>query len=317
MRRIGHAARTLVLSVAIALAACGRHAAPVARPAPDAAAPMAPELRQLLTRGSALSLAGEQDSALVVYREAMARWPNAYHVQAGLGTILDLMGRYAEARQHWARAIAVASPEQAPGAHQQLAVSYAFECRADDAAREERAAIDARLAGRDFAGAAAVYNEQARIYLECGDRERALAWYRLGYDTAARTAALTDTAKALWQFRWEHAQARIAARRGQPADAQRHVAAAESILERGLNPDQLPFLPYLTGYVAFYGGDYAAAVAELQRASQTDPAVLTLLAGAYEKLGDDAAARDYRRTAWSINAHGLTVAFSRVQSAKR
>jgi Tfp pilus assembly protein PilF len=236
MRRIGHAARTLVLSVAIALAACGRHAAPVARPAPDAAAPMAPELRQLLTRGSALSLAGEQDSALVVYREAMARWPNAYHVQAGLGTILDLMGRYAEARQHWARAIAVASPEQAPGAHQQLAVSYAFECRADDAAREERAAID----------------------------------------TAARTAALTDTAKALWQFRWEHAQARIAARRGQPADAQRHVAAAESILERGLNPDQLPFLPYLTGYVAFYGGDYAAAVAELQRASQTDPAVLTV-----------------------------------------
>jgi hypothetical protein len=34
----------------------------------------------------------------------------------------------------------------------------------------------------------------------------------------------------LWNFRWEHAQARIAARRGDQAEAQKHVAAAKAIL---------------------------------------------------------------------------------------
>jgi tetratricopeptide (TPR) repeat protein len=277
---------------------------------------MAPELRDLLTRGSALSLAGKQDSAFAVYRRALARWPNEYRVHAGLGTILDLMGRFAEARQHWARAIAVASPQQAPGAHQQLAISYAFECRADDAARAEQAAIDAHLGTRDFTAAAAVYNEQARIYLECGEPERALAWYRNGYDTALRSTSLSDTAQSLWAFRWEHAQARVAARRGHADDAQRHVAAAKAILERELNPDQLPFFPYLTGYVAFYAGDYPAAVAELERASQTDPFVLALLARAHEKRGDDAAARTYWARARAIHGHGLTVAFSRMLATR-
>jgi tetratricopeptide (TPR) repeat protein len=273
---------------------------------------MAPELLDLLTRGSALSLAGEQDSAFAVYRQALARWPNEYRVHAGLGTILDLMGRFGEAREHWMRAIAVAPPEQAPGMHQQLAVSYAFECRAGDAARAEQAAIEAHLARRDFSAAAAVYNEQARIYLECGDPERALAWYLEGYGTAMRAASLSDTAQSLWAFRWASAQARVAARRGQAADAQRHVAAAEAILQRGLNPDQRPFLPYLTGYVAFHAGDYAAAITELERASQTDPFVLALLAQAHERRGDDAAARSYWAKARAIHGHGLTVAFSRL-----
>jgi len=277
---------------------------------------MPAELRELLTRGSALSLAGEQDSALAVYTHALARWPNEYRVRAGLGTILDLMSRFGEARRHWARAIAVASPQQAPGAHQQLAISYAFECRADDAARAEEVAIKAHLNARDFTAAAAVYNEQARIYLECSDPERALAWYLNGYSTAMQATSLSDTAQSLWAFRWAHAQARVAARRGHPTDARRHVAAATAILDRGLNPDQLPFLPYLKGYVAFYARDYATSVLELERASQTDPFVLALLGRAREKLGDDAAARSYWQRARAIHGHGLTVALGRQLAGK-
>ena len=277
---------------------------------------MAPELRDLLRSGSALSLAGEQDSALVIYRQALARWPNEYNVHAGLGTIFDLLGRFGEARQHWLQAIAVASPQQRPGAHSQLAVSYAFECRIDDAARAEQAAIDARLAEGNFTAAAAVYNELARIYLECGDAERALTAYRTGYETALRTRALNDTARSLWEFRWESAQARVAVRRGQSVDAQQHVAAAKAILERGLNPDQAPFLPYLTGYVALYAGDYATAISDLGGASQTDPFVLALLARAYEKQGNIGQSDSYWRRARAINGHALTVALARMPATR-
>ena len=58
--------------------------------------------------------------------------------------------------------------------------------------------------------------------------------------------------RQLWEFRWESAQARIAVRRENQPDAQKHLAAAKSILEKGTNPEQTPFLPYLDGYVAFY-----------------------------------------------------------------
>src|ERR1019366_8704393 len=75
----------------------------------------------------------------------------------------------------------------------------------------------------------------------------------------------------LWNFRWEHAQARIAARRGDQAEAQKHVAAAKAILDKGTIPEQAPFFPYLKGYVAFYAGDYKAALEELKQANQNDP----------------------------------------------
>ena len=302
--------------MAIVATSCSGRGARPEHAAPEPAAAMAPELRELLTRGSALNLAGEQDSAFAVYRSALDKWPNEYYVHSGLGTILDLTGRFAEARHHWARAIAVASPQQAPGAHQQLAISYAFECRAADAARTEQAAIDAHLARRDFSAAATVYNEQARIFLECDDAERALLWYRRGYETVLKALGLSDTAQSLWAFRWAHAQARVAARQGRPAAAQQHVAAAQAILARGLNPDQLPFFPYLTGYVAFYAGDYQQAIAELQHASQTDPFVLALLARSHEMRGEDAEAQLNWAKARAINAHGLTVAFARRLAAK-
>jgi hypothetical protein len=54
----------------------------------------------------------------------------------------------------------------------------------------------------------------------------------------------------------------IAAQRNK-SEAERHVAAAKAILDKGSNPDQAPFYPYLTGYVAFYAGDYKTALAEL------------------------------------------------------
>ena len=74
-----------------------------------------------------------------------------------------------------------------------------------------------------------------------------------GYETAQHKPDLTDADKNLWLFRWEHAQARIAARRGKTGEAVQHVDAAKAALDKANNPDQARFFPYLTGYVAFYG----------------------------------------------------------------
>ena len=121
----------------------------------------------------------------------------------------------------------------------------------------------------------------------------------------------------LWNFRWEHARARIAARRGKRADAEKHVAAAKAILDKGTNSEQAPFYPYLEGYVAYYLGDHKSAIASLLKGEQRDPFILVLLAQAYEKSGDKAQAEDYYRKVLTINGHNPTNAFARPIAKKK
>jgi tetratricopeptide (TPR) repeat protein len=121
----------------------------------------------------------------------------------------------------------------------------------------------------------------------------------------------------LWNFRWEHAQARIAARRGNIAAAQEHVAAAKAILDKGTNPDQAQFFPYLRGYVAFYGQDYKTALEELLKANQNDPFIQCLLGQTYEKLGEkDKAIESYRKASAAI-AHNPPAAYAVPLAKKR
>ncbi len=126
-----------------------------------------------------------------------------------------------------------------------------------------------------------------------------------------KTKNLSDADKNLWLFRWENAQARIAARRGQASEAQKHITAAKAALDLANNPEQARFWPYLTGYVAYYLGDYKTAIADLQRADQRDPLNLVLLGEAYEESGDKAQAMKYYRRVLASNAHNPTNAFAR------
>ena len=76
--------------------------------------------------------------------------------------------------------------------------------------------------------------------------------------TSLRCASPTSTPaeKDLWEFRWESAVARIRVRQNRSDEARQHLAAAKAILDKGTNPDQVRFYPYLSGYVAFYLADY-------------------------------------------------------------
>ncbi len=85
---------------------------------------------------------------------------------------------------------------------------------------------------------------------------------------------------------------------------------ARRILDKGTNEDQKIQWPYLAGYVAFYAGDYAAAVKELQAGDERDPFILGLIAQAYDKLGQKDRAREYFAKVLATPAHTINAAYS-------
>jgi len=265
----------------------------------------------LIKQARKLNNEGQQAQALALYTQVLQADPSSYQAHLGAGVVLDLDGKYDDARKHFAKAIEVAPPENKAQAMRNMAFSYAFELKAADAARYEQPLYDEDIAGKNFFAAGEVANELARIYLESGDLDNAQKWYAMGHEAGLKQTDIKPDGIDLWNFRWEHAQARIAARRGKRADAQKHVAAAKAILDKGTNPQQAPFFPYLEGYVAFYLGDTKAAIAALQKADQRDPFILVLLAQAYEKSGDKTQAVEYYRKVLASNNHNPTNAFAR------
>jgi tetratricopeptide (TPR) repeat protein len=275
------------------------------------------DVQALVKQGQELNREGKQDDALKLYNRALEKSPNSYEAHLESGVSLDLKGEYAAAREHLKKAIDVAPADQKNRALRVMAFSYAFENNSSEAEKYEKQVFDALITKSDFEAAAGVANELARIKLESGDIDGAAKWYKIGYETAMRKRDMKDTDKNLWAFRWAHAQARIAARRGQRDEAQKQVAVARAALEKANNPDQAQFFPYLTGYVAFYGGDYKTAITELGKASQEDPFILMLLAQAYEKAGDAARAKEYYGKVMANNGHGPTNAFARPVARKK
>lgn len=294
------------------LAACSVAQQPAAKeaPAPGSAA-------DLVQRGVKLSRDGKQDEAIALYKQALEKTPDFYEAHLETGAALDLKGDYAKAQEHLTKAVEVAPADLKQQALRALAFSYSFQGDAFKASEPEMQVFNARLTKGDSVGAAEACDELARIYLELGDPDHAYKWYRTGYDTVSRKTDLSEADKNLWLFRWESAQARIAARRGNADEAQQHVRAAKVALDKANNPDQMRFYPYLTGYTALYAGDYKTAVAELQKADQRDPFILVLLGQAYEKSGDSSQAREYYRKVLEINFHNPTNAFARPLAKKK
>lgn len=246
----------------------------------------------IVRQGQRLNSEGKQNEALALYRQALAKDPNLYQGYLAEGEALDLQGEYGQARADLERAITLAPTAAQPQAGRALAISHAFTCDTAGAEKAESRAFAAQQTARDYYAAA----------------ER---WYRVGHDTGLKEPNLSEARRDLWEFRLEHALARLAARRGDAALAQQHVARAAAILAKGDNPGQKRFFPYLTGYVAFYGGDYAGAIADFKKADLHDPFVLSLLAQAEEKTGDHAAALADFRAIVRLNMHNPNNAFAR------
>lgn len=302
---------TLGFTTAAAVAQTATPAGMPAAQTPAQSAPAPGSTADLVKQGRQLTSEGKLDDAARVLMRAVEAEPNNFDAQLATGITLDLFGNYGDARRHLAKAIEVAKPEQKTQAMRTMAVSWAFERKAGEAAKYEQPIFDERMGKNDYAGAAEIANELARIYLESDEIDNANIWYKRGYDTAIKKTDLTPAQLALWQFRWEHAQARIAARRKQKEEAQKHVAAAKIALDKTGDKNQQTFYPYLTGYVAFYLGEYKTAVADLQQANQKDPFILVLEGEAQEKLGDKQTATELYNKVIKTYSHNLTNAFAR------
>lgn len=261
---------------------------------------------------------GKLQDALAVYRQTLQSMPLSVQANLGAGIVLDLLGQGEEARKYFSKAIEVSdTPERKAASQRAMAMSYAFEGNCGKTVEWERKVIEYDVAIKNVFQQGEIADEAARVCIDSGDLDAALKWYKTGHDTGLEEPDIKPARVDLWNFRWEHAQARIAARRGNSAEAQKHVAAAKAILDKGSNPEQAPFLPYLTGYVAFYAGDYKSALEELLKANQNDSFIQCLTAQTYEKLGDkDKAVESYRKAS-TATSHNPPAAYAAPLSKKK
>jgi tetratricopeptide (TPR) repeat protein len=283
-----------------------------------AQAPPQRQQPQFIKQGQQLMREGNLEGALAFYRQTLESSPVSVPANIAAGDVLDLMGKGQEARKYFQKAIDVAEkPEQKASAERAMAMSYAFEGNCKKTVEFEQKVFDYYVSVRDLFQQGEIADEAARVCVDSGDLDTALHWYQVGHDTGLKEPDIKPTRVDLWNFRWEHAQARLAARRGNLSEAQDHVTAAKAILDKGAIPEQAQFFPYLRGYVGFYGQDYKTAMEELLTANQNDPFIQCLLGQTYEKVGEkDKAIESYRKAAAAV-AHNPPAAYAVPFAKKR
>jgi tetratricopeptide (TPR) repeat protein len=270
-----------------------------------------PEQPEFVKQGQQLMRDGKLEQALELYRQTLKSSSNSGAANIAAGSVIDLMGRGEEARTYFAKAIQVAdTPESNIAAKRAMAMSFAFEGNCSKAIEYEQQVFDFYVGTKDFFRQGETANEVARVCIDAGDLDSAYKWYKMGHDAGLKEPDIKPARQDLWNFRWEHAQARIAARRGDQAEAQKHVAAAKAILDKGAIPEQALFFPYLKGYVAFYAGDYKSALEELKQANQNDAFIQCLMGQTYEKLGEKDKAMEFYRKASTAISHNPAAAYA-------
>jgi tetratricopeptide (TPR) repeat protein len=271
-----------------------------------------------VVEGQKLVREGKLEEALAVYKKVLRTAPQSTIANNNAGVVMDLMGQYQDARKYLQRAIDVATtPPDKAIAQRSMAMSYAFEGNCKKAGEYEEKVFDYWASGKHFFEEGESANEAGRVCIDLGDLDAAEKWYRKGHEAGLQEPDIKAERADLWAFRWEHAQARLAARRGNADEAQKHVAAAKVVLDKGTNPQQAPFFSYLVGYVAFYGVDYTGALAGFALANQNDAFIQCMMAETYEKLGDKDKAMEFYRKAAATTAHNPAGAYARRVAGKK
>ena len=272
-----------------------------------------PDPEQLVKQGRTLFSQGRHDEAERLYRQALAISPRSFEAARALGILLNIKGQYPEARTHLERAVQVANtPTVRHQAMATLALSYAFEGRMDAVAREYEALRRSQQADGDASGAAASARSLGRILLEAGDIANGRKWYEIGYQEWKPQASQAESERLLWELRWRHMQARLAAREGKIDEAKRLLGEFEGLMkQRGRAAEDNGIYRWVAGYVAYYAKDYDAAIDHLTHGDTDDPFILGLIGKAYEAKGDLTNARQYYRRVMESNVYNLQSAIAR------
>ena len=225
---------------------------------------------------------------------------------------LDTDGQHSQARTTFQALIDnAATPAERAAAQRRMALSHAYDGNCVKAIEYEELVIAYWVTRREAEPQNAHYqegemaNEAARICIDAGALDEAERMYRRGSELGNREPEPRTHPKSLWDYRLAHALARLAARRGNAAEARRHVADARRILDsdRAMAEGQEQYYPYLLGYVALYTNDLAKAEAELTKSIAglpDDPFQVVLLGMTYEKKGDRVRARELYEKAFEM-----------------
>jgi len=276
------------------------------------------EQPEFIKQGQQLMRDGKLQDALALYRQTLQSSPDSLPANIAAGSVLDLIGRGEEARKYFQKAINTADNSEHRSVGQRaIAMSYAFEANCKKTVEYEQQVFDYFASVKDFFRQGEAADEAARVCIDSGDLDTAYNWYKVGHDMGLKEPDIKPARVDLWNFRWEHAQARIAARRGKHTEAESHVTAAKVLLDKGTNPEQAQFLPYLRGYVAFYGSDYKMALEEFSNANQNDPFTQCMIGQTYEKLGEKDRAIGFYRKSEAAISHNPTAAYAVPFSKRR
>lgn len=245
-------------------------------------------------------------------------------------TELDLAGKGAQARVLWQKEIdAATTPAARAAGERNMAMSWAFSGNCAQTAAYERKVIaywktrEAAEPQNAFYQEGEMADEAARVCIDLGELNTAARLYKLGHDRGLLQPNLPVGRRDLWEYRYQHALARLAARRSQRARARSEVAAARRTLAQMQSDDpklyeqQVGFFPYLEGYVAYYAGDYQTALADFQQDKRHDPFIACMLGMTYEKLGQPVQARAAYEQAAKTRAHNAPAAFAIPFTRKR
>jgi tetratricopeptide (TPR) repeat protein len=276
-------------------------------------AAQSPDPEELVKQGRAFFSQGKHDDAERLYRQAIHVNPRSFEGARALGILLTLKGQYPEARTMLQRALKVAPStmvrHQAAGT---LALSYAFEGDLEAMQREYQNLRRQQLADSDASGAAQSARSLGRLLLEAGDIAGGRKWYEVGYQEWKPQPGQPETEQLLWDLRWRHMQARIAAREGRLEDAKRLLTEFEALMQkRGRASEDREIYRWVAGYVAYYAKDYDGAIAHLTQGNLEDPFILDLIGRSYEAKGDVTNARHYYRRVMESNVYNLQSAIAR------
>lgn len=226
---------------------------------------------------------------------------------------IDAEGDHAGARAIFDALIANApTPADKAAAQRRLAMSYGYDGNCAKVIDLEEQVIAYWVTRRAAEPQNAHYqegemaNEAARVCIDHGFLDEAERHYRRGTELGNMEPEPRTHPGSLWDFRLAHALARIAARRGNAAEARRHVAEARRILDSDpeMAKAQEQYFPYLEGYVALFTNDLATAEARFTATSQqmrNDPFQLVLLGMTYEKMGQRAKATELYERAYAAS----------------
>jgi tetratricopeptide (TPR) repeat protein len=239
---------------------------------------------------------------------------------------LDVDGKTAEARAIFQSLLdTLSKPNERAQVQRSIAMSYGFDGDCANTVKYEEMVIaywktrERAEPQNAFYQQGEMANEAARICIDAGDLDAAQKYYRLGSELGNKEPEPREHPRTLWDYRLAHAEARIAARRGNKAEAQRQVALARRALDSdsAMREQQERFYPYLVGYVALYTDDLAQAEKALaqaiaMRGNDRDPFMHTLLAMTYERLGQqDKATELYRKAYGLATSHNPPAAYVR------